>query len=94
MNPELKEQIDLRERILNRVIELLISALKLDQTSEGIDPDTPLFGTGLGLDSVDAVEILVALESEFGLVMDENKGLQALRTVNTLVDSVLNWRKL
>lgn len=89
MRQELKERIEQRERVFKRVAELLISALKLDRTSEEIDPDAPLFGTGLGLDSVDAVEIVVALESEFGISLDESEGRGALRSINSLVDVVL-----
>lgn len=90
MRPELKAQIEQRENTLNRVIELLISDLQLDRSSEELDPDTPLFGTGLGLDSVDAVELVVALESEFGISLDEGDSPFALRTINSLVDAVLN----
>lgn len=89
MRPELKEKIAHRENTLNRVIELLISSLQLGHSSEELDPDTPLFGTGLGLDSVDAVEIVVALESEFGVSLDEGDSMFALRTINSLVDVVL-----
>lgn len=90
MRPELKEKIEHRENTLNRVIELLISGLQLDRSYEELDPDTPLFGTGLGLDSVDAVEIVVALESEFGVSLDEGNSMFALRTINSLVDVVLS----
>ena len=89
MRPELKEKIERRENTLNRVIELLISGLQLDRSYEELDPDTPLFGTGLGLDSVDAVEIVVALESEFGISLEEGDSMFALRTINSLVDVVL-----
>ncbi len=90
MQPELKEKIEHRENTLNRVIELLISGLQLDRSYEELDPDTPLFGTGLGLDSVDAVEIVVALESEFGVSLEEGDSMFALRTINSLVDVVLS----
>ena len=89
MQPELREKIEHRENTLNRVIELLISGLQLDRSYEELDPDTPLFGTGLGLDSVDAVEIVVALESEFGISLEEGDSMFALRTINSLVDVVL-----
>ena len=89
MRPELREKIEHRENTLNRVIELLISGLQLDRSYEELDPDTPLFGTGLGLDSVDAVEIVVALESEFGVSLDDGDSMFALRTINSLVDVVL-----
>ena len=93
MRPELKEKIEQRENTLNRVIELLISSLQLEHSSEELDPDTPLFGTGLGLDSVDAVEIVVALESEFGVSLDEGDSMFALRTINSLVDVVLSQKE-
>ena len=48
--------------------ELLIERLKFeDMTPEDIDDDAPLFAGGLGLDSIDALEIVVMLESEFGI---------------------------
>ena len=90
MTPELRERIEQRETVFKRVAALLVSALKIDRTCEEIDPDTPLFGTGLGLDSVDAVEVIVALESEFGIALDEAEGRIALRTVNSLVDLVVD----
>ncbi len=90
MRPELKEQIEQRECVFNHVVELLISALHLECTPEELDPDTPLFGTGLGLDSVDAVEIVVAVESEFGISLDESEDMFALRTINSLVEVVLS----
>ena len=93
MRPELKKKIEQREKMLNRVVELLISSLQLDHSHELLDPDTPLFGTGLGLDSVDAVEIVVALESEFGISLDEGDSMFALRTINSLVDVVLSEKE-
>ena len=93
MRPELKKKIEQREKTLNRVVELLISSLQLDHSHEELDPDTPLFGTGLGLDSVDAVEIVVGLESEFGISLDEGDSMFALRTINSLVDVVLSEKE-
>jgi len=90
MRHELKEKINQREYVLKRVSEMLISTLDLNCSSEELDPDTPLFGTGLGLDSVDAVVIIVSLESEFGIILDENESLVALRTINSLVDAILD----
>ena len=75
--------------MLNRVVEMLITSLQVDRAPAEFDPDTPLFGTGLALDSVDAVEIVVALESTFGLSLDEEEAPAALRTINTLVDAVM-----
>ena len=93
MRSELKERIKRREDVLDRVIKLLIYSLQLDRSSEELDPDAPLFGTGLALDSVDAVEIVVALDLEFDLSLDKEKGLFALRTINSIVDEVLEREK-
>lgn len=95
MRSELKETIEQREAVLNRVIELLISRLRLDRSSKELDPDTPLFGSGLCLDSVDAVEIVVVLESEFGVWLDEDEDESAftLRTINSLVDAVISQKE-
>lgn len=51
-----------------RIKQLIIDALNLDgMTPEMIEDHQPLFGEGLGLDSVDALELIVAFEKEFGI---------------------------
>lgn len=66
----------------------------MQRQPDEIDPDTPLFGTGLGLDSVDGVELAVILESDFALSFPDDAVLiPAFRTVNTLVDLILEARK-
>lgn len=93
MQSELKEKIQQRENMHNRVTEVLISCLQLDISDEELDPDIPLFGSGLGLDSVDAVEIIVSLESEFGVSLEEGDSMFALRTINSLVDVVMSRKE-
>lgn len=91
MNPELQAYLDIRSSVLERVRRILIDNLDVRRDPEEIDPDTPLFGTGLGLDSVDAVELLISLEVEFGVSLpDELVGRAMMRTVNNLVDLVMN----
>jgi acyl carrier protein len=52
---------------------LIIEALVLeDVTPEQIDTNAPLFGEGLGLDSIDALEIALALEQKYGITVDED----------------------
>lgn len=64
----------------------IIESLKLqDITPEQIGDDAPLFGTGLGLDSIDALELVVLLEKEYGIVIkDIEEGRPAFRSVKTL----------
>ncbi len=89
MQTDLKETIEIRESIMIDVAEILISALHLDVDPGDLDPDTPLFGTGLGLDSVDAVVIIVELESRLNISISEEEGKKALRTINSLIDLVI-----
>jgi acyl carrier protein len=70
--------------------ELLIERLKFeDMTPEDIGDDEPLFAGGLGLDSIDALEIVVMLESEFGIkVKNESAARTYFRSVASLADFV------
>ncbi len=70
----------------SRIKQLLVEALHL----EGVDPskiadDSPLFGEGLGLDSVDALELVVALEKEFGVrIQNHEVGKEAFASISAL----------
>lgn len=70
--------------------ELLIERLKFeDMTPEDIGDDDPLFDGGLGLDSIDALEIVVMLESEFGIkVKNESSARDYFKSVATLAELV------
>lgn len=77
---------DLRRKLK----ELLIERLKFeDMSPEDIKDDEPLFGGGLGLDSIDALEIVVMLESEFGIkVKNETSARDSFRSISTLASYV------
>ncbi len=77
---------DLRRKLK----ELLIERLKFEEmTPEDIDDDQPLFAGGLGLDSIDALEIVVMLESEFGIrVKNETSARENFRSIAALADFV------
>ena len=70
--------------------ELLIERLKFeDMTPEDIKDDEPLFAGGLGLDSIDALEIVVMLETEFGIkVKNENSAREYFKSVSSLAEFV------
>ncbi len=56
-----------------------------DVIAEQIEDDAPLFGPGLGLDSIDALELVVLLERDYGIVIkDMEEGRPAFQSVRTL----------
>jgi len=77
---------DLRRKLK----ELLIERLKFeDMSADDIADDAPLFDGGLGLDSIDALEIVVMLESEFGIrVKSEGSARDNFRSISALADFV------
>lgn len=70
--------------------ELLIERLKFeDMTPDDIGDEDPLFEGGLGLDSIDALEIVVMLESEFGLkIKNESSAREHFRSIASLASFV------
>jgi acyl carrier protein len=72
-----------------RVKAAIVRSLHLPMSPEDIADDVPLFGEGLGLDSVDALELVLEIEREFGVkVSDEQLGKRMIRTVNAIVELV------
>ena len=69
---------------------MLVENLMLQITAAEIGDEAPLFGAGgLGLDSVDALQIVVALDKNFGLkIADPAAAKQILQSVNTIADAV------
>jgi len=74
--------------------KLIINTLKLeDMNPDDIEDDAPLFGEGLGLDSIDALELVVALEKTYGVfIPDSEVGKKVFRSVNSLADFVKTQR--
>jgi acyl carrier protein len=73
---------------------MLVKNLMLQTTPDQIDNDRPLFGPGgLGLDSIDALELVVSMEKTFGVgVPNSEVAAKALRSVNTIHDYILEKR--
>jgi acyl carrier protein len=77
----------------NQIKRMLIDALKLETTPEAIKDDAPLFGAGLGLDSLDALQLAVSVEETFGVpVADEQAGKTAFASVNALAKFIESRR--
>jgi acyl carrier protein len=89
MDEALRSLIRRREEIIVEVRRILVDDLHVQRPADGIELDAALFGTGLGLDSVDAVELVVATEERFGIALPADVLQGTLRSINTLVDLVI-----
>lgn len=83
----------------NELIEKLrveiIQQLNLEDINpEDIDPDAALFGEGLGLDSIDALELIVLLEKNYGIKIEDPKdGKKVFASIRTLAKFILDNQK-
>lgn len=81
--------------VLNELKSLLVSELNLeDITPDQIDADAPLFGEGLGLDSIDALELAVILDKKYGIKIQSSDDLneQIFSSLNALATFILENR--
>jgi acyl carrier protein len=82
------------ETLRANIKQAIIRSLRLPMTAAEIGDDVPLFGEGLGLDSIDVLELVLELERSFGVsIRDEATGARVLRTVNTIAEYVETNRK-
>jgi len=74
------------------VAQLLVDALHLEMAAEDIQPDDPLFGEGLALDSIDALEIALAISRTYGFELKSDEGrahqvFASLRKLTCYIDA-------
>ncbi|HLK29193.1 MAG TPA: phosphopantetheine-binding protein [Puia sp.] len=86
MNYNIMEREALKAQLKKQIVEFL----NLMQVKpEDIKDDEPLFGEGLGLDSIDSIELIVLLNREYGIdIKDPKEGRKVLIDVNTMVDYI------
>jgi acyl carrier protein len=82
------------DQLIEELKSKIISAVKLtDVKPEAIDIDAPLIGSGLGLDSIDTLELLVMMEKDYGVtVPDINAGRKVFSSVRALATYVTEHR--
>ena len=80
-----------REEIENKVKEIIVSCLDLEDVAPSdIETEAPLFGDGLGLDSIDALELGMAIKKQFGIAFSKNpaENKQVFHSVASLADYI------
>ena len=83
------------EELIQKLKEEIIEVLNLEEMEPGdIDPDAPLFGDGLGLDSIDALELIVLLEKNYGIKIEDPKdGRKIFYSVRTMAEFITEHQK-
>jgi len=77
------------ETLEQQVKAAIIRCLRMPISPDEIQADVPLFDEGLGLDSIDALELVLELQRSFGVeVSDEQMGRRVLRSVKTIVEFI------
>jgi acyl carrier protein len=87
MNVENRNNI--MDKLIDELKTKLIAHLNLQVSGEQINPDEPLFNSGLGLDSIDALELIVLLQQDYGIkVKTAEEGKQIFRSVRTMAEYI------
>jgi len=83
------------EELIETVKQMIIDALRIEGMAPAdIETDSPLFGEGLGLDSIDALQLVVAMEKQFGVVVpDAATGTKVFRSVRSMAEYIAENRK-
>jgi len=83
------------EDLIIKIKEQVIEVLNLEDIEpDDIDTDSPLFGDGLGLDSIDALELIVLLEKQYGIKIEDPKdGKKIFYSIRTIAEYIEEHKK-
>ena len=83
------------DELIQKTKQMIIDSLRIEGMSpDEIETDAPLFGEGLGLDSIDALQLVVAMEKEFGVVVpDAATGTTVFVSVRSMAAYIAEQRK-
>ena len=84
------------DELIDKLKLEVIQQLNLEDISPvDIDPDSPLFGEGLGLDSIDALELIVLLEKNYGIKIEDPKdGKKIFFSIRTMAEYITAHKKV
>ena len=83
------------EELILKLKKEIITELNVEKiTPEDVDAEAPLFGEGLGLDSIDALELVVLLEKNYGVKIKASKeGVKIFYSIRTIAECILDHQK-
>jgi acyl carrier protein len=83
------------DELILKLKQEVIEQLNLeDITPDDINPDLPLFGEGLGLDSIDALELIVLLEKNYGIKIEDPKdGKKIFHSIRSMAEYITEHKK-
>jgi acyl carrier protein len=88
----MNKMAEVTEELIVQLKKLIIERLKLEDVSpEDIGTDAPLFGEGLGLDSIDALELVLGLEKRYGVIIpDAEVGQRVFQSVRAIAQYIVD----
>ena len=91
-NPALPLPGEAPDSLMHEIAALIVTALNLDVAPSKIEPDDPLYGEGLGLDSIDILEIALEVSKQYGFQLraDNEDNVRIFKSLRSLTDYV--WR--
>jgi acyl carrier protein len=80
--------------LIQEVAALLVDALNLDTAAADIDPQAPLYGDGLGLDSIDILEVALVVSKRYGFQLrsDDEQNVRIFASLASLADHIASHR--